>query len=264
MSLPWILLQVWGFSALAMVATWAICRRVGNAGYVDVVWAALMAGAALYAGAVGTGAPLPRGLVAMFGGLWGARLSLHLLSRVLHEPEDGRYRFLREHWQNNQRRFFLFFQVQALFVVLFTVPFAAAASNQADDFGPWALAAVMIWLLSSTGEAIADRQLARHRCDPTQRGRSCRRGLWAWSRHPNYFFEWLHWFAYVLLAVGSPLFYWSLLGPLAMGLFLYRVTGIPYAEAQALRSRGDDYRAYQREVSAFFPCPPKFRKREAP
>jgi len=250
------LLWIWLFSALAMTATWAWCWRINNAGYVDVVWALLMALAALYVGLAGSGAPLPRGLVAMFGGVWGARLCLHLLIRVLHEPEDGRYRNLRQHWQANQLNFFGFFQGQALFVVLFSLPLLAAASNPNPDLTAGTIAAIALWLLSMLGESIADQQLANHRKNPNNRGKTCRVGLWAWSRHPNYFFEWLHWFAYVLLALGSDMQWLAWLGPIAMWLFLYRVTGIPYTEAQALRSRGEDYARYQREVSAFIPWPP--------
>lgn len=250
------LLWIWLFSAVVMTVTWAWCWRINNAGYVDVVWALLMAIAALYVGLAGSGAPLPRGLVAMFGGVWGARLCLHLLIRVLHEPEDGRYRNLREHWQGDQFKFFVFFQGQALFVVMFAVPFLAAASNPSPVLSYWTIAAIAVWLASLLGESIADRQLARFRGTVKTRGTTCRSGLWAWSRHPNYFFEWLHWFAYVLLAIGSPWQWISWLGPILMLLFLYRVTGIPYTEAQALRSRGEDYARYQRQVSAFFPWPP--------
>jgi steroid 5-alpha reductase family enzyme len=163
---------------------------------------------------------------------------------------------LRERWQGSPARFFLFFQLQALVVALFAVPFFAAAS-QPDLDARWIAAAAACWLLSLGGETLADRQLARFRADPANRGRTCRDGLWGWSRHPNYFFEWLHWFAYVLLAAGGPLAGWSWIGPIVMLLFLYRVSGIPWTEAQALRSRGEDYRRYQRQVSAFLPLPPR-------
>jgi steroid 5-alpha reductase family enzyme len=81
----------------------------------------------------------------------------------------------------------------------------------------------------------------------------CRAGLWRYSRHPNYFFEWVHWWAYVLIGHAAPL---TLLGPAAMLLFLFRVTGIPYTERQALKSRGEQYREYQRTTSRFVPWPP--------
>lgn len=250
------LLWIWLASALVMAATWAWCWRINNAGYVDVMWALLMALAALYVGIVASGAPLPRGLVAMFGSVWGARLCLHLLVRVLHEPEDGRYRNLREHWHGNQFKFFWFFQGQAIFVVMFSLPFLVAASNPVPGFNFWTILAIAIWLLALLGESVADQQLARFRSNPNNQGKTCRTGLWSWSRHPNYFFEWLHWFAYVALAAGSPWPWLAWTGPILMLLFLYRVTGIPYTEAQALRSRGQDYARYQRQVSAFIPLPP--------
>ncbi|MEP6881541.1 MAG: DUF1295 domain-containing protein, partial [Dokdonella sp.] len=108
-------------------------------------------------------------------------------------------------------------------------------------------------------EWIADNQLAAHRTDPAMKGKTCRRGFWKYSRHPNYFFEWLHWFAYVFLAVGTGLGWVtaSLVGPGLMLSTLVWATGIPYTEAQALRSRGDDYRDYQRTTSVLIPWFPR-------
>lgn len=255
---PWPLLAtIWMASAVAMCAVWAFSMRVRNVGYVDVAWSGLMALAALAAGLLCGGSSLSRGLTALAGGIWGARLCVHLLRRVMHEAEDGRYQALRARWQGSPARFFMFFQLQALLVALFCVPFVGAASNPAASVGPWTVAAVAVWIVSIAGELLADMQLAAHRADPANSGKTCRSGFWAWSRHPNYFFEWLHWFTYVLLAVGSPLAWMTWLGPVVMLAFLYRVSGIPWTEQQALRSRGEDYRRYQREVSAFFPWPPR-------
>ena len=124
-----LLLSIWAVSAIAMAVVWAISMRARNIGYVDVAWAGLMAVAALLVGALGEGAELPRGLVALLGSLWGARLCLHLLTRVLHEPEDGRYQALRESWNGSPFKFFVFFQMQAVVVVFFALPFLAAASR---------------------------------------------------------------------------------------------------------------------------------------
>ena len=248
---------IWAVSAIAMAAIWWVSMRVRNVGYVDVAWAGLMALAALLAGALGEGAEVPRGLVALFGGLWGTRLCLHLLIRVLHEPEDGRYQALRATWGGSPAKFFVFFQLQAVVVALFALPFIAAASRTAPGVDGWVMAAILTWVVAVGGEWLADRQLADFRADPANRGRTCREGFWGWSRHPNYFFEWLHWFAYLWLAVGSHLWWLALIGPVLMLLFLYRVSGIPWTEAQALRSRGEDYVRYQREVSAFLPLPPR-------
>jgi steroid 5-alpha reductase family enzyme len=242
-------------ATLLMLATWWLQRATRNAGYVDVAWAAATGLSAVFYGAVGAGAATPRLLVALLGGTWGLRLAAHLLGRVRGEAEDGRYRYLRDHWGDDQRKWLGFFLGQAVLVVLFSVPFLIAAQQPVEGFTAWSVAALLLWLVALVGESIADAQLARWRQDPANRGRTCRRGLWRYSRHPNYFFEWLHWFAYVALAAGSPWWAWSLLGPLLMGASLVWVTGIPFVEAQALRSRGEDYRAYQREVSVFFPWP---------
>ena len=104
---------------------------------------------------------------------------------------------------------------------------------------------------------LADRQLSAFRMNPANRGQVCRQGMWRYSRHPNYFCEWLHWWAYVLLAVGAAGGWLNVLGPVLMLYFLHKVTGIPPTEAQALKNRGEAYREYQRTTSIFFPWPPK-------
>ena len=192
-------------------------------------------------------------VVMVLGGLWGSRLALHLWHRVRSEPEDGRYQHLRRHWNGHQGKIFGFFQFQALLIVLFALPFVAVSINPQPQGWGWLIAAVAMWLLSVSGESIADRQLARFRANPANKGKTCRDGLWRYSRHPNYFFEWLHWFTYVLLAVQSPLWWLAWSGPLVMYVFLRWVSGIPFTEAQALRSRGEDYREYQRTTPMLFP-----------
>jgi steroid 5-alpha reductase family enzyme len=240
-----------------MVLGWRWQKRQSNAGIVDVLWAGGLSAAALFLAVVGEGAILPRVMLALLGGVWGARLATHLWRRVGSEPEDGRYKHLRAHWQGDQRKLFGFFQFQALLIGLFSVPFAAAAWNPREGFGVWMAVGVMLWGISVLGESIADRQLARFRADPLNRGRTCRHGLWRFSRHPNYFFEWLHWLTYVALAAGSSVFPLSLVGPVLMYVFLRWVSGVPFTEAQALRTRGEDYRLYQRQTPMFFPWFPK-------
>ena len=202
--------------------------------------------------------------LAVLCGLWGSGLALHLWQRVRHEDEDGRYRYLREHWHGHQGKIFGFFMAQALLVVLFALPFVAVAANTSTQMGGWIAVAVAVWLLSVGGESLADRQLARYRSNPANKGRTCRDGLWRYSRHPNYFFEWLHWFAYVLLAVGSPLWWLAWSGPVLMYVFLRYLSGVPFTEKQALRSRGEDYRQYQRSTPMFFPWFPRSPKDPSP
>jgi steroid 5-alpha reductase family enzyme len=254
---PWIQLScLWALAALMMSLGWLWQRSRANAGIVDVLWAGGTGASAVFFAMAGDGNASPRVILAMLGGLWGVRLAAHLWVRVRGEPEDGRYRNLRTHWNGSQFKFFLFFQFQALLILLFSLPFLAVARNP-RGFDTWMLIGILIWSVSVIGEAIADRQLARFRADRTNHERTCRDGLWRYSRHPNYFFEWLHWFAYVCFALGSPLAWLAWAGPVVMYVFLRLISGIPYTETQALRSRGDDYRAYQRSTSMLIPWFPK-------
>lgn len=247
---------LWALSAAVMCLGWLWQRRRHNAGIADVLWATLLVIGAWLLAALGAGALSARLSLAVLGGLWGMRLALHLAGRVRGEPEDGRYQALRARWRGAQGRWFAFFQIQAVSIPLFALPFLAVAAN-AHLRPPWLAAGALIGLLGVLGESLADRQLARFRAAPAHRGRTCRAGVWRYSRHPNYFFEWLHWFTYVLLAWEGGLFLLSMIGPLLMLASLLWVTGIPFVEAQALRSRPEDYRDYQRDTSMFIPWFPK-------
>ena len=117
--------------------------------------------------------------------------------------------------------------------------------------------AVILWVVAWLGEAVADAQLAKFKADPASKGRTCRVGLWRYSRHPNYFFEWLTWVAFAWFATSSPNGWIGWISPALILYFLLRVTGIPATEEQALRSRGENYRRYQETTSAFLPWFPK-------
>jgi steroid 5-alpha reductase family enzyme len=253
-----ILLAGWAVLASGMAVLWAFQRAWKDASAVDAGWAAGLGLFAVAFSLLGGGDPARRALLGGLAGFWAFRLALYLLvNRAVGKPEDGRYRTLREKWGDRaQPYFFVLFQVQALLDVLLALPFAAVAFNP-TSLGLCDYAGAGIILLSALGETLADAQLAAFRRDPANRGHTCRRGLWRVSRHPNYFFEWLHWFAYPLMAVGSPYWGLTLVGPAVMSFFLFKVSGIPATEAQALATRGEDYRAYQRTTSAFFPWFPK-------
>lgn len=255
---------LWAIAAVVMSAGWLWQSEHRNAGIVDVLWTlGLGAGALLYA-ALLDGAALPRVLLAGLAGLWSLRLALHLSRRVFNEPEDGRYRQLRKRWGGHPGKWLLMFQFQALLVALFSLPFIAVAVNPVGAPSVWTALAIAVWIAGIVGESVADRQLASFRADPANRGRTCRIGLWRYSRHPNYFFEWLHWFTYVALAVGSPLQWLSLVGPIVMYCFLRWVSGIPFTEAQALRTRGDDYRSYMESTPMLIPWFPRSTSKRDP
>jgi steroid 5-alpha reductase family enzyme len=238
-----------------LVGLWAVQLRTRDAATIDVGWTVLVAAGAVAAAALSEGDPARRALVAGLAAAWALRLGLYLVrDRVLSgRGEDGRYRALRERWgEAAPRNFLLLYLAQAVVAALFVMPLWAAM--QGGPLDGWAAAGVLVWLVAVGGEWLADRELARFRADPANRGAVCRSGLWKYSRHPNYFFEWVHWWVYVLIGHAAPL---TLLGPLAMLLFLFRVTGIPYTERQAVKTRGGAYRAYQASTSAFVPWPPR-------
>jgi steroid 5-alpha reductase family enzyme len=240
--------------AIAMTLLWRRQLRTKDAGGVDVGWAFGVAGLAVMYGGAGDGWVGRRLAIAVLLGVWGMRLGLYLLERNARRPEDGRYADLRRAWGDRApRRFFWFFQAQALAAVFFATPALIVSMNPAVGLRAVEEVAIALWLVAFLGESVADRQLDTFRRSPANRGRTCDVGLWRHSRHPNYFFEWLVWVAIALFALGSPWGVIALACPATMLLLLFRVTGIPAAEAQALRTRGAEYLRYQQTTSRFVP-----------
>lgn len=247
-------------TSLFFILVFALGRALHNFGVVDVAWSLGFAPLAAVISFIGPGDLTRRLLLAGLMGIWSLRLGLHLWRRVAahHPREDGRYAQLRREWgAKTNPRMFGFFQLQALLLWLLTLPCWLVAWNDATGLRPLEVAASILWLVAVAGEGLADHQLAVFREKPANSGRVCARGLWSWSRHPNYFFEWLVWVAFALFALASPLGWIALVCPALMFFFLTRVTGVVYTEAQSLRSKGDAYRAYQQRTSAFFLRPPR-------
>jgi steroid 5-alpha reductase family enzyme len=237
-----------------------LCRRLDNYGFVDVAWSyAFAVVAALYAGLSAGWAPR-RLLVGGLAVLWSLRLGSHLLKRVAghHPVEDSRYVRMRHDWAPNFHPKMLgFFQLQAFTVALLSVPFLLPMLNRTAGFHWLEWAGAGLWLAALLGESLADAQLAAFRRDPANRGRVCAVGLWRFSRHPNYFFEWLIWVAYFLIALASPWGGIAIIAPASILFLLLKVSGIPLNEEAAVRSKGDAYRRYQQSTSAFVPWFPK-------
>jgi steroid 5-alpha reductase family enzyme len=253
--------------SILMAIAWMVQQRTGNSGWVDTIWTFSVgltgAGSALWP--VGGSAPnarqwLAAGLVA----IWSLRLGTHIAVRSAGISDDPRYAaFAREWGVDSPRKMFVFLQNQGfgsiplVFAVFVAAHFPSDALRIQDGLG------AVILLIGIAGEALADAQLKKFRVDPANNGRVCDAGLWRWSRHPNYFFEWFGWLAYPVIALSTdyPFYYpwgWAtLLAPVFMYWILVHVTGIPPLEAQMLRSRGERYRDYQARTSAFFPLPPQ-------
>ena len=243
----------------AMLILWVYATRKKDASIVDVAWATLLGMLALSYAGFSDGLPHRRLLIGLIGGIWGLRLALHLLvDRVMKaREEDGRYQELRAGWGDRAtRNFFLFFQAQGLLAALLSLPFAIA-SNTDRPLGPLDWAGAALWIIGLFGEWLADRQLASWRSNPENKGRTCRSGLWKYSRHPNYFFEWTMWCSFALVASAAPWGWVAWFAPMLMLFLILRVTGVPPTEERALRSRGEDYRNYQKTTSVFIPWFPR-------
>lgn len=244
--------------ALALLVYW-LARRVGLFALVDTIWTLGM-GLGVLAYALLSGVDSLREVVVLAVVLvWSGRLSLHLIKdRILPGREDPRYEALAHHWGDAAGRKFIFvFLAQVPLVALFLLPVTLALGS-GDAAWRWLDSlGLLIAVTALLGESLADRQLARFRADPGNKGKVCRDGFWRYSRHPNYFFEWLHWLAYVAFAFGAPGGAWAWVGPVMMYLFLRYVTGVPFAERSSLKSRGEAYRDYQQTTNAFFPWKPR-------
>lgn len=251
------------FDILLMLCCWAYCRQQKRAGLVDAAWSFCIAFACFSAALLYQDAPVAlRLLIGIGSTLWFARLTWHLSRRYFYEnTEDERYASMRAAMGSFQHSgFLLFFLFQAGLAFLFSLPMLIILETDHttwnNGFHVAVIISSMIMLFAFLGESIADHQLYQFKKDLNNQGKTLDHGLWRYSRHPNYFFEWIHWFAYPFIGLWAGL---SVLWiyPVLMFLFLYFFTGIPFSEQQALRHRGDNYRRYQQRTSMFFPWKPK-------
>ena len=251
----------WGLVSLFFLSLWFIEVKTSDATFVDTGWALSFSLLSVLYGLLGSGYRARSLLMCIVVIIWSWRLTCHLYFRHT-GTEDARYQKIRKNQGKNAHRFYFFFyQAQSLSAAILSVPFLLIAFNTSPTFHMLELLGWTLCLLATIGETIADQQLRVHRNQTSNAGKTCRIGLWHYSRHPNYFFEWLIWCGYALVCLPAPAGLIGLASPGLMLLFIIKVTGIPPTEEQALRSRGQDYKQYQESTSAFVPW---FPKKEAP
>lgn len=248
---------------VAMACAWVVQQRTGNSGWVDTTWT-------FSVGLVGMIAALwpltaevffaRQLMVAALVAAWALRLGLHIAMRSAGIHDDPRYADYARQWGDAApRKMFVFLQQQALGSLPLVLAILVAAHVPVTALRAQDFLGALILVVAIGGEGLADAQLKRFRGDPANKGKVCDHGLWRWSRHPNYFFQWFGWLAYPVIAIapGYPLGLAALLAPLFMFYVLNYVTGVPPLEAQMARSRGEAWRAYSARTSRFFPLPPK-------
>lgn len=246
------LIWAWLCASTVMAVAFVVYVRTKRPIAVDIAWGATVT-TAVWGVMQLKGIVFP---VAILVTIWGARLSVYLYwTRWRKGGADPRYQALEAKWgvHGLMGRYYLFYQVQAMVVAVLLLPVIIRVGLGTSDLGVWDLVGGLVFLIGLVGEIVADHQLLRHKASQTT---VCRKGLWAFSRHPNYFFEWLVWVGVGLMAFSAGK--WGFLGmlsPMAIYVVLVYGTGIPHAEAQSLRRHGQAYKDYQREVSSFFPYP---------
>ncbi|CAN5347941.1 DUF1295 domain-containing protein [soil metagenome] len=241
---------------IIFTAVWIVQLSTKNAAIVDTIWSLSFPILAVVYFVMVNGY-LPRQLLlVIIVFVWGSRLAIHLYARTVGHPEDVRYTALRKEWGEKQNIMMLrFFYFQAILAIVLSLPFALITLNKTPTLNFFEMGGAALWVIAFIGEAVADSQLKNFKKNPMNKGKVCDKGLWYYSRHPNYFFEWLIWVSFFVISLGSPYGYFSIVCPVLMFYFLTKVTGIKYTEEQMVKSRGQIFIDYQRTTSSFIPLP---------
>lgn len=241
---------------LIMLLFWGAYLIRRNVSVIDIGWGLGFIGAVLTYFLLGDGYFGRKLLVLIIVSIWALRLVKYLCNRFIPDRDDPRYVTLLGRWPFAGHpifQVFTLFAFQGLLVALLSLPFALMNQNILPYFSTYEMFGLLIWMGGLIGEALADSQLEKFKQDPANADQICKKGLWKYSRHPNYFFEWIIWLGYGIMALSSPLGWLGLTAPLLMLYLLLKVSGIPLAEEQALKTKGEAYRDYQICTSAFFP-----------
>ncbi|HRD69900.1 MAG TPA: DUF1295 domain-containing protein [Legionella sp.] len=234
-----------------MCVVWGIYRYLKNPSVVDVGWASgLTLSGLLYLWIPSISfRTLILGLILI---LWGARLGIYLwYTRIRLGHVDKRYTSLSSQWKiAKPLGFFLNFQLQALLILVISIPWYFSGTAEADRLTGLDYFALALAIGALVGETIADNQLQEFK--QKNKGKVCDVGLWHYSRHPNYFFEWLIWCAFALFGFAHSYGLIGLISPLTLYLLMTQITG-PMTEAESLKSRGKAYEEYQKSTPMFFP-----------
>lgn len=239
--------------------TFCLSEKLRNAGIIDVLWGFSFGALAVYFALSGKeGDETRRMILAITACLWSGRLGLHLLMRFKrHYPnEDRRYTELRKRWGETATiKMFAVFHWQGLLMMVFSVVFAIPTWNESPTISLLEWVSLAVVGMALIGEGLADWQLTKFKINSSPE-EVCREGLWNYSRHPNYFFQWLAWVGLFLFA-GASGGWWTIYCPLLMLFLLLKVFGVPANEKQNLISKGEAYKAYQQTTSCFIPWPTK-------
>lgn len=246
-----------------MLAMWLLSLALRDASIVDIFWGAgFVVIAVATFGWTNDGSSPRRALVTALVGLWGLRLAGYLFWRNAGHGEDPRYQAMRRHFGPRFAWISLVtvFGLQGVLMWIVSLPVQLTQAAPGGPLGPLDALGSLLFAVGLAFEAIGDFQLARFKADPANAGRVMDRGLWRYTRHPNYFGDFCVWWGLFAIALGGPLGLWSIVGPLVMSLLLMRVSGVPMLE-RSIHKRRPDYVAYAQRTSPFFPRLPRAKPR---
>jgi steroid 5-alpha reductase family enzyme len=256
-------LQVFGASALAiavlMTATWLVSLPLRNVSIVDIVWGAGFVVVAWVSFVVGDGVESRRMLLAWMVTLWGGRLAIYLFIRNHGKGEDPRYVAMRKRRGDAfaVQSLWLVFGLQGLIMWVVSLPVqVGAVADQPASLGPVEIVGVLVWTVGVFFESVGDFQLSRFKADPANQGQVMDRGLWRYTRHPNYFGDFCVWWGIWIVSAATGVGIYTIVGPIVMTFFLLRVSGVAMLE-RSIGKRRPGYEEYARRTNAFFPAPPR-------
>lgn len=259
MSTAWVLLASLAATASMMILVWLLSLAQRDVSIVDIFWGLGFVLIAHVACRLGDGYSGRKLLVTTLVTLWGVRLAVYLLWRNWGQEEDYRYRAMR---QRHGERFawmslYSVFGLQGALMWVISLPLQVAQSSPLPARLTWVDAlAVLLWATGLLFESVGDWQLARFKADPANRGKVMNRGLWAYTRHPNYFGDAVVWWAFFLIAVATPYGVWTVISPVLMTFMLMRVSGVALLERKLVKTR-PEYEAYRLQTNAFIPWFPR-------
>lgn len=244
-------------AAALMFGCWLVSLRLADASIVDPLWPVVFVAIAWWLWLASGGGGGRKLLLAAMVTLWGLRLGIHLALRKRGEPEDYRYADMRRRWQPFALwSLAMVFGLQALLATVVSLPMQAVLGTDENTAVGWLdLLGGGVWALGLIFETVADRQLARFRAVAANRPKVMDRGLWRYSRHPNYFGDFLVWWGIYLVAAAAGA-WWSIIGPAVMTVLLVRVSGVALLE-RTIGERRPGYADYAARTSAFIPLPPR-------
>ncbi|OZC83223.1 hypothetical protein CH274_06205 [Rhodococcus sp. 06-418-5] len=245
-----------GGTAVLMIVTALIGARIGRHNVVDVTWGGGFVLIALISAATGTGELWRRLLLLVLVGVWGLRLAVHVFRRSRGHGEDPRYTEMLAKAPGNETLYALrkIYLTQAVALWFVSLPLQVSAVAHGSVL-PVVVLGVLVWIVGWTFEAVGDAQLKAFKADSSNKGRIMDRGLWAWTRHPNYFGDSAVWWGLFLVSASAWPGVFTLLSPIAMTYFLVFATGARLLERSMEKRPG--YREYQQRTSYFLPRPPK-------